>query len=46
MATFIAGATILGAVILAVRSLWRDHRAGKRCGSCGGCCEECRACHR
>lgn len=46
MATFIAGAVIVGAAALAVRSLWRDHRAGKSCGSCGGSCGKCRACHR
>lgn len=32
------------AVSLALRSMWRDHKAGKSC-SCGGDCPHCKGCH-
>ncbi len=45
MGTVVVGGVLLAIVALAVRSLVRDHRAGKSvtcdgdCGSCGHLCE-------
>lgn len=41
------GVTLLilaGIVLLAVRSMIRDRKAGKSCG-CGGDCGRCKGCH-
>ena len=35
-------AAIAGAVFLAVRSMWRDHKSGGSC--CGGSCSGCSGC--
>lgn len=37
-------AALMGAVALAIRSIWRDHKRGKSC-SCGGDCARCKGCH-
>lgn len=37
-------AVLIGVVALAVRSVWKDHKAGKSC-ACGGDCAHCKGCH-
>ncbi|MCI8465930.1 MAG: FeoB-associated Cys-rich membrane protein [Lachnospiraceae bacterium] len=44
LATVLIGMALLGLVILAVRSIWRDKKQGKACGSCGGNCSGCHGC--
>ncbi|MBS5248885.1 MAG: FeoB-associated Cys-rich membrane protein [Oscillospiraceae bacterium] len=44
MGTWIVALCVVGAAGLAVRSLWKDHKAGKKCGGCGGDCSSCRGC--
>ena len=42
MGELIVIAAIAGAVFLAIRSMWRDHKSGKSC--CGGSCSGCSGC--
>lgn len=44
MTTLIVGLILAGIVCLAIRSLWRDHKAGKTCGGCSGDCTSCHSC--
>ncbi len=44
MTQYIILALVVLAAGLAVRSLWKDHKAGKSC-SCGGDCSHCKGCH-
>ncbi len=44
MGELIVIAALVGLVVLAVRSMWRDHKSGKSC-SCGGDCSHCKGCH-
>lgn len=37
-------AVLIAVVGLAVRSVWKDHTAGKSC-ACGGDCSHCKGCH-
>ncbi|MCI8504621.1 MAG: FeoB-associated Cys-rich membrane protein [Lachnospiraceae bacterium] len=39
--TILIGLLVLGLAALAVRSIWRDKKQGKSCGSCGGNCSGC-----
>lgn len=41
MGTWIVALCVAGVAGLAVRSLWKDHKAGKKCGGCGGDCGSC-----
>jgi len=43
MGQYLVIAALVGAVSLAVRSMWRDHKSGKSC--CGGSCAACGKCH-
>ena len=45
MMTFVVGACVAGVVALAIRSLWKDHKAGKSCGGCSGDCAHCHMHH-
>ncbi|MBS7219280.1 MAG: FeoB-associated Cys-rich membrane protein [Oscillospiraceae bacterium] len=44
MGTWIVALCVAGAAGLAIRSLWKDHKAGKKCGGCGGDCGSCQGC--
>ena len=44
MGTFIVGLIVLAVVILAIRSMVKDKKAGKSL-QCGGDCSKCRGCH-
>lgn len=37
MGTIIPGLIVCGAAFLAARSIWKNKKAGKCCGSCSGC---------
>ena len=39
-------AAVLGLVVLAVRSIWKDKKAGKSCGGCSGCAGCGGSCHK
>lgn len=41
LSTIIVGLIVLGLVVLAIRSLIKDHKSGSACGSCGGDCAHC-----
>lgn len=41
LATIIIGLMLLGVIVLAVRSIRRDKKAGRSCGSCPGGCKGC-----
>ncbi|MDD6071005.1 MAG: FeoB-associated Cys-rich membrane protein [Clostridiales bacterium] len=44
MGTFVVGMIVLVVVILAIRSMVKDKKAGKSL-QCGGDCSKCRGCH-
>ena len=44
MGTFVVGMIVLVVVILAIRSMVKDEKAGKSL-QCGGDCSKCRGCH-
>lgn len=44
MGTFVVGMIMLVVVILAIRSMIKDKKAGKSL-QCGGDCSKCRGCH-
>lgn len=44
MGTFVVGMIVLVVVILAIRSMIKDKKAGKSL-QCGGDCSKCRGCH-
>ncbi len=44
MGTVFVGALVLGAIVLAVRSMVRDKKNGKSI-QCGGDCSHCGHCH-
>ncbi len=44
MGTVFVGALVLGAIVLAVRSMVRDKKNGKSI-QCGGDCSHCGRCH-
>ena len=44
MGTFIVGLIVLAVVLLAIRSMVKDKKAGKSL-QCGGDCSKCRGCH-
>ncbi|MCI8549035.1 MAG: FeoB-associated Cys-rich membrane protein [Lachnospiraceae bacterium] len=45
LATILIGLAVLGMVALAVRSIWRNKKQGKCCGSCSGCSGCSAGCH-
>jgi len=45
LGTIVIGFIVLGVLFLAARSIYRDKKSGKACGSCSGCsCGNCE-CH-
>lgn len=44
MTSWIVLAAVAAIAALALRSLWRSHKAGKSC-FCGGDCGHCKGCH-
>ena len=44
LATILIGLVVLALVLLAVRSIWRDKKQGRSCGSCPGGCSGCSGC--
>lgn len=44
LSTILIGLAVLLLVFLAVRSIWRDKKRGKSCGSCSGGCSGCPGC--
>lgn len=44
LATILIGLVVLALVLLAARSIWRDKKQGKSCGSCPGGCSGCSGC--
>ena len=36
MGTLVVGLVVLAIVVAAARSIWKDKKNGKSCGSCGG----------
>ncbi|MEM5768001.1 MAG: FeoB-associated Cys-rich membrane protein [Bacillota bacterium] len=45
MGTVIVGIVLVGVVALVIRSLWKNHAAGKTCGGCSGDCSHCNSHH-
>ncbi|MCI8597829.1 MAG: FeoB-associated Cys-rich membrane protein [Lachnospiraceae bacterium] len=44
MGTWIVGLIVLALAGAALRSIWKDKKAGKTCGSCSGCSGSCCDC--
>ncbi len=44
LATILIGLVVLALVLWAVRSIWRDKKQGRSCGSCPGGCSGCSGC--
>ena len=45
-ATILVGILVAGVCFLAGRACWRNVKAGKDIGGCGGQCSRCCGCHR
>lgn len=44
LSTIAIGLVVLLLIFLAMRSIWRDKKQGKSCGSCPGGCSGCSGC--
>lgn len=44
MGTILVGAILVGCIVLIIRSMYRDKKAGKSL-QCGGDCAKCKGCH-
>lgn len=45
MGNVIVGIVLVGVIALGIRSLWKNHTAGKTCGGCSGDCSNCGSHH-